>query len=351
MSCLGRGFRDRDFIETVEHFLFCVIGSVHPPDRVISYVKYVPSENGLWHKGEKRFRRIMRNYVMSELIDTLRFLERHPEYLYYSHEMGIRMSAVPLEKILFHFKPEERMEEIAKSANELDSLERKALELATRLSDESGVQLRHFGVTGSILLGFHQPFSDIDLTVYGVENTKRVKEVLRQIRLTKDPELTELNGVRAENWCLNKSKLYPLTYEEARKLLLRRWNIGLFKGTFFSIHPVKVEAEVNEKYGDRIFRPLGMVRVVANVVDDANVDFMPAVYRVEDVKVLEGEPIKDIREIVSYEGLYSGVANAGERIVAYGKLELVTDRRSGEVYYRVLVGSQEAEGRDYIKPL
>ncbi|MEM2273620.1 MAG: hypothetical protein QXT26_07970 [Thermoproteota archaeon] len=348
---MERGFRDRDFIETVEHFMFCVIGSVHPPDRVISYVKYVPSRDGIWFRGEKRFCRIVCNYVMPELINTLKFLERYPEYLYYSHVMGIRMSAVPLKKILFHFKPEEKMKEIAKNVSDLDPLERRALELAIKISDESGVKLGYFGVTGSILLGIHQPFSDIDLTVYGMENARHVKETLKQIYLSRAPDLTALNGITAENWCLNKSKLYPLTYEEARKLLSRKWNIGLFKGTFFSIHPVKVEAEINEKYGDRIFRSLGMAKVVANIIDDSEVDFMPAVYRVGDVKVLEGKCEGDIREVVSYEGLYSGIANAGERIIAYGKLELVRDRRSGEVYYRVLVGSQEAGGRDYIRPL
>jgi len=37
--------------------------------------------------------------------------------------------------------------------------------------------------------------------------------------------------------------------------------------------------------------------------------------------------------------------------LCYGKLEKVTDRRMGQEYHRVLVGSKEAKGRDYIKPL
>lgn len=351
MGCLERGFRDRDFIETIEHFLFCVIGSIHPRDRVISYVKYVPSEGGLWGKGERRFRRILRNYVMFELIDTLNFLERYPEHLYYSHVMGIKMSAVPLDRIIFHFKPEERLRELIRNSDALDPLERKALDLVNRISDESGIPLRYFGVTGSILLGIHHLLSDIDLTIYGIENARRVKETLKQIYLNKMLDLKALNGVRAEDWCLSKSRLHHLTYEEARRLLSRRWNIGVFQGTYFSIHPVKIESEVNERYGDRIFRPRGMIRIIAKVVDDSEADFMPATYGVEDVRILEGRCEGDIREVVSYEGLYSGIASVGERIIAYGKLETVMDWRSSEVYYRVLIGSQEARGRDYIKLL
>lgn len=349
---LERGFRDRDFIQTLERFLFCVVGSIHPPDRVISYVKYVPAESGLWGRNDVRFHRIMRRYTMLDLIDTLKFLERYPEYLYYSHAMGIRMSAVPVEKILSHFKPEEKMRQMIEAGREeLDPLERKALDLTLKMSDESGVPLENFGVTGSILLGIHQPFSDIDLTVYGMENSRRVKEALMRICSNRAADLQRFSGAKAEEWCLNKSRLHPLTYEEARTLLDRKWNIGLFQGTAFSIHPVKFEREVKERYGERVFRPRGMIKITATVIDDSESDFMPAKYLVEDVKVLEGLQVDDICEVASYEGLYAGIVNRGERIVAYGKLEHVTDNRRGEEYYRVLVGSQEAHGKDYIKPL
>lgn len=349
---LHRAFRDRDFIQTSERFLFCVIGSVHPADRVISYVKYVPSESGIWGRGKERFQRIMQYYTMGSLIDTLKFLEKYPEYLYYSQVMGVKMSAVPLGNISLHFKPEERMMELARAkANELDFLEAKALNLAIKLSDISGVPLKYFGVTGSILMGIHQPFSDIDLTVYGVENSMAVKESLKRIYSGGKTDILRLTGARAEEWCLNKSKLYPLTYEEAKRLLDRKWNRGVFQETMFSVHPVKLEWEIDEKYGDRIFRGEGIVGVKAKVVDSSEDDFMPSIYIVEDVKVLEGPEVSDIYEITTYEGLYSGIAEEGERIVAYGKLERVIDRRRGEEYHRVLVGSQEALGRDYIKPL
>lgn len=352
LNRLERGFRDRDFIETREHFIFCVIGSVHPPDRVISYLKYIPSASGPWRRGNLEFRRTLREYTMRSLIDTISFLEsHHPEYLYSSSVLGIRISAVPLNRILSHFKPEIRLAELSKRGYELSALEEKALELATRLSEESGVPLKYFGVTGSILLGIHQEFSDIDLTVYGIRNAKLVKEALRRIYFRKNDEISALDGAMAEDWCASKSRLHPLTWDDARNILYRKWNIGIFRGTYFSIHPVRLEDEVGEKYGDRIYRPEGMVKIVARVVDDVEADFMPAIYHVNDVKILEGKCVEDIREVASYEGLYSGIANIGEKIMVYGKLERVIDNRGGETYYRVLVGSQEAFGRDYIKPL
>ena len=142
-----------------------------------------------------------------------------------------------------------------------------------------------------------------------------------------------------------------MTYNEAAKILERRWNRGVYEETFFSIHPVKTEDEIDENYGDRIFKPKGMVKIEAIVSDSSDSEFLPAIYKVKDVRVLEGEKVSDINEVVSYEGLYGGLAKEGERILAYGKMEHVTDRRSGKIYHRVLIGSREAEGRDYIKPL
>ena len=348
-----RGFRDRDFIQTPERFLFCVVGVIHPPDRVISYVKYIPSENGLWGRGGEKYSRVMRYYTIPNLMETLRLLERYPEYLYQSHVMGIKISAAPKEKIIRHFKPEEKMMELAKvESNRLDMLEEKALNLALKISEESSVPLSYFGVTGSILLGIHQPFSDIDLVVYGVKNSMCVKETLSRIYSSSEElGISKLKGAVAEEWCLNKSKLYPLTYEDAKKILDRKWNRGVFQGVEFSIHPVKLENEVSEKYGDRIFKPEGTIKIEAVIADSSDSDFMPSTYLVEDVRVIDGPRVSDIREVASYEGLYSGIANEGERILVYGKLEHVTDNRSSEVYHRVLVGSLEAHGRDYIKPL
>jgi len=219
------------------------------------------------------------------------------------------------------------------------------------ISEESGVPLRFFGVTGSILIDAHQNFSDIDLVIYGRKNSIFVKETLKQIYESHAFPIRRFNAKESREWCLNKARLYPLTYNEAAKILERRWNRGVYEETFFSIHPVKTEDEIDENYGDRIFKPKGMVKIEAIVSDSSESDFLPAIYKVKDVRVLEGEKVSDINEVVSYEGLYGGLAKEGERILAYGKMECVTDRRSGKIYHRVLIGSREAEGRDYIKPL
>ena len=48
--------------------------------------------------------------------------------------------------------------------------------------------------------------------------------------------------------------------------------------------------------------------------------------------------------------LDAGLIPYGEEIIARGKLELVKDNNSGMEYYRVLIGSPEGKGKEFIKP-
>lgn len=345
-----RGYRDRDYVQTWEGFFFCVVGSIHPEDRVIAYLKYVPDPSGKWGRGNKRFKRALRYYTMLDLLGTFEFLEKHPEYLYASPVMGIRMSAVPLDRISVHLKPEERMLQLI-NREELDVLERKVVDLASLISDRSGVPIEYFGVTGSVLLNIHQDFSDIDLIIYGMKNSQLVKKTLIQMYEEEGSLIQRFDADKTRRWCVEKARRYPLTYEEAYTIFKRKWGRGLFRGTMFSVHPVKLEKEVSENYGDRTFTPEGMVKIEATVSDASEADFLPSIYKVKDVRIVKGNMVEDLSEVSSYEGLYGGIAEEGERIVVYGKLERVIDKRSRKEYHRVLVGSKEAEGKDYIKPI
>jgi hypothetical protein len=67
------------------------------------------------------------------------------------------------------------------------------------------------------------------------------------------------------------------------------------------------------------------------------------------VNIVEGSQVTDVKEVVSYESLYDNLAQVGESIVARGKLEQVVDRKTGHEYHRILVGSPEGRGLEYIK--
>ena len=344
-----RGFRDRDFIITPEGFFFCVIGPSHPPRRVISYIKYVPSKSGFWRKGRKKYDRKLKNYTIPSLIETIDFLEKeYPYYLFNSSINNITVTAVPIERIKNHFKPEQKLAHL-KSAPKLDSLQRKLINFIELLNKLSNISEESFGVTGSLLLDIHQPrFSDLDIIVYGIDESWALKKTLTNEDSSEIP-ITRLKGSILENWCLRKTQQHPLTTKEAFEIYKRKWNLGLFKDTWVSIHPVKFENEVVEKFGLKSYVPFGQVTIQAKVIENFDSLFLPSSYKIEDVKFLEGKQPVHIGEVVSYEGLYASLAEKGETIQVRGKLEKIQEKGTRKQDYRVLVGSLEGHGTEYIK--
>ncbi|MEM1657949.1 MAG: hypothetical protein QXX87_03265 [Candidatus Jordarchaeales archaeon] len=334
--------KDRDFIRTSEKFFFCVVGYEHPPDRVLAYLKYIPSPFGKWG-GTTRFHRVLARYDAASVSDTFSILEKYPKYLFHSEVYGITFSAVPRSEIVEEYYPEVKVASLM-NQSELDPLQSKAISLIKLLSEESGVPVEKFGITGSILIDIHNPsFSDIDLTVYGRGNSLAVKETLLDLR---GSAIVPFSGSTAEEWVRKKEGVFQLSKAQARKILERKWNIGFYEGTRFSIHPVKDDAEICEVYGGKFYKSLGFCTIEATVSSCRDALFLPCRYEVEDVAFLEGKRVENVREVVSYEGLFCDIAGEGERIRVRGKLERVEGER--EEYYRVLVGSQEAKAGDFI---
>ncbi|MBS7625947.1 hypothetical protein KEJ51_02740 [Candidatus Bathyarchaeota archaeon] len=342
-------FRDRDFIETLDGYFFTVVGNTHPAGRVLSYLKYYPEAKGKWRRLSQTYDRAIKYYDIPHLKDAVRLVsERCSRYLYRDDLLNITFTAVPLEAVGVHYKPEEKLKSFI-DGEKLDPLQKKALDLALKLSRNSDIQLSKFGVTGSILIGLHQQeFSDVDLTIYGKQSGLRVRECMIDIFNSGDQELVrsppELNPTPAR-----ESRLRLMNREQLKIFYERKWNRGLFRGTPFSINPVLEPSDVKERYGDYKYVPQGIVEAEGTVTDASESIFVPARYVVSDVKVKSGLEVKEILEVVSFDRDYGDVALEGERISVRGKLERVERLRGRDSYFRIVVGSIECGGADYIK--
>jgi predicted nucleotidyltransferase len=117
------------------------------------------------------------------------------------------------------------------------------------------------------------------------------------------------------------------------------------------VHPVKIEEEVTEEYADKVYDGIGNAVVGAVVHQSVDSMFLPSVYQIREAKVIKGPQVTDIEEVVSYEGLFGDLADDGETILVKGKLEQVTDKKNKRKYHRLVVGSPEGKGLEYIKLL
>ncbi|MFX0069236.1 MAG: hypothetical protein ACFE7S_02015 [Candidatus Hodarchaeota archaeon] len=346
-----RKAKDRDFIQTFEDFLFCVVGYQHPKERYTAYLKYVPSASGKWGT-QQHYRRVIPYYAATSVIDTFDFLRKnYPKYLFQCPIRNIDFSSVPKEDVKTYFYPEKKLRELSKQSD-LDSLEERVIELAESLVDESGIPRNSLGITGSILIDIHNPeFSDIDFTVYGRENALRVKKAVKELIRISKSGFNGFDEAVASEWGDRKIGVFPLNSKQMKLIFNRKWNFGVFKGTRFSIHPTRADKEISEEYGHRLYTGSEVVKIRAKVSDNSDGIFNPCYYRITDVEVIEGPQLKDIIEVVSYEGVFCDIAHNGETIMAKGKLEKVLDKRNGEVFHRILVGSPEGVGKEFIYPI
>ncbi len=322
--------KDRDFVETTEGLFFCLVGYLHPPGRYAAYLKYTPARAGKWARGAVSYRRELPYYHVEHVRRTLDWLEsEHPRYLWTDPATGLRFSHVPADAVARHYVPEERLAEIV--AAPADPLEREVRDLVTLLAAATGLPLQAFGISGSVLLGLHNPaFSDIDLLVYGADRARRLQTVIDDLD---EDGLVPLPEERRARWRRETSARFGLDGDAVASLDARRWHYRLFRGRYVSLHATRADEEIREAYGDRRYTPLGRAVVEACVTDAGEAMFLPAVYRVADVSWHEGQP-GPLEEVASFEGLYCGAAAEGERILVTGHLE--RERGGG---HRLVVGS------------
>lgn len=316
------------FIETIEGLIFDVKGLLHPPDRVIAYVRYVPDP-----KGERIRRngiRYTKIYNLSKREEVIR--QRFPEYTYYDKFFSRWLQSIPVHRIRKVHNPCLKLRELMKSKQK-DKLEAMTCEFAELLTS-AGVDLDSIGVSGSLLVELHTRNSDIDLVVYGEKEGRKVHEHLKKI-------LKESEEVRAYT-TRELLRLYEFRSQDTHipldiflKVEKRKVLEGIFRDRDFYIRLVKRPKEYGESYGQRYYFPVGRAKVIAKVINDKDSIFTPCKYLVSEVKIVKGTIPYSLREIVSFRGRFCEQAVKGERVVVSGTVEVV---KSKSYYCRILIG-------------
>ena len=330
--------RPRDFIHTTDDLFFATTTYLHPEDRIISFLRYIPDQDGDRSLNNTRYSKVDSN-------QAYKFLGKYfPEYLFDCDITGVQMMGVPHEKVKKIMEPSQRLGEIMKSYQR-DELLEKVVKLAHIFHDNTGLSYDKMGISGSILPGLYNPTkSDMDFVVYGLKNHRNVMESFAEIK--KDNGV--LKGIEGEYWrnlYEKRIKDSSLTYEEFRWYENRKHNRGVFEGTLFDILQTRDWDEIHGTYGTTKYEPMGCIEIECSVKDSLAAFDNPAVYKVEDVNVIKG-PEVPINEVASYTHTYAGQAKEGERIIARGKLEKVIGK---DVSYRLIVGTTRESLGEYIK--
>lgn len=330
--------RPRDFIHTTDDLFFATTNYLHPDDRILSFLRYVPDP-----KGERSLNGTRYSKVDSK--QAYDFLNKNfPEYFFDSEVTHVQMMGVPQDKVKEILHPNDRLKEIINDPDP-DKLLKKVVKVASTFHERAGIPYDKMGISGSTLPGLYDPEnSDVDFVVYGLENHRKAMKAFEEIKNEKGI----LEGIQGDYW----NKLYKkrikdgsLSFDEFMWYENRKHNRGIIEGTLFDILATRDWEEINGTYGNTIYKPLGTIEVECTVKDALASFDNPAVYKVEDVEILEG-PEVSLSEVASFTHTYAGQAREGERIIARGKLEKVI---KDNVSYRLIVGTTRESINEYIK--
>jgi predicted nucleotidyltransferase len=328
--------REGDLIESVDGIVFDVKGLVHPPNRVVAFIRYVPDPEGNRERDGTRYSKF---YNLSKRYALLK--HKYPQYLVEDPVFNTLLCEVPFADIKQHYQPAQGLQNL-RNRKDLDEAETAALRFMEIIKENSGVQWSKLGVSGSILVRLQEPSSDIDLVVYGSDAGYRVAETMKQLFKNKDSPIKayDLDGLR-ELFDF-RSKDTDVSFEDFVRTDSRKVSHGKFMGKHFFIRFVKDLNEISEQYGSIIYKPEGNAKIKATVADDKEALFTPCSYKLANVKTLEGTKAEHVEEIVSFRGRFCEQAKSGETVIAEGKLERLQQKGKRD-HFRLLLGSKPSD--------
>jgi len=328
--------REGDFIESFDKLIFDVKGLVHPPSRVVAFVRYVPDPCGDRRRGKEAYRKV---YPLAERYELLQ--QKYPHYMRFDQVFGEYLNEVPVEVIKRHYDPSDKLRKLRRGGN-LDPVEARTLEFVESLREWTGIAWNKLGVSGSVLVGLHRSNSDIDVVVYGTRNCLLARETLRKMFTVEQTPLRAYGLEDLKRLYETRRKDTAMPLNDFLRVERSKLSQGKFRGRDFFVRFVKDWDEVKERYGEVLYTSMGNSKLVARVIDDEDAFFTPCRYGVNGVQVLEGKRIGSIKEIVSFRGRFCEQARFGERVEAQGKLEKV-HMKDGTEYYRLLLGGNPTD--------
>ncbi len=329
--------REGDLIKTENHVIFDVKGLMHPPNRLIAFPRYIPSSQGTRRSREDLYGKI---YSFSE---RFQFLEKNmPDLIVHDPVFDETLCEVPIGTVVECYEPVEKLR-LLRTSKELGELERKALQLAEALKEAAGIPWSAIGISGSVLVGLYTAKSDIDPVVYGVENCRRAYAALETLLKDEASKFKPYSREELQALFDFRSKDTIMSFEDFVRVEKRKAFQGMFEGTDYFIRFVKDWSQVSQQYGDVRYRNSGYAKITATIADDSEALFTPCTYRIENVTVAEGSKLEPISKIVSFRGRFCEQARKGEAVTAQGKVERVTNMKTGKEYYRIILGNKPAD--------
>lgn len=338
-----------DFVEDHLGNIFEVKGFHQPQDKVVCFIRYYPidKKQSLNRSKTNQQTNQKQNYQkIYDLSDKIAFInQNYPEYQFKSENYYFPLHAVPIQNILKHYKPELYFKQDNYSIREEASqIQRDTSDFCKFLSDQSHVPMKYFGVTGSTLVGLETPRSDIDIIIYGFDNSSKIRDTIRQI-FNKSLSGSEIKAYDIEDLRDHYTFRVPtkaISFYDFLKYESRKLHQGKFRNRDFFIRFLPFSGRLSYAHRNlfsiRRIQSMGRITLRGQVAGDQNWWTTPSELEVTNVKIISKKKLKvnykdilekihlDLSEITStfsLRGRYTENVKLLELFQARGTLELV----------------------------
>ena len=306
-------YQAKDFIQTRQDLLFAVVADGLEQGKVLCFLRYVCC-NDQWQK------------VGTEEANAL-LKVHHPDFLYFSERLDAHLHAVSQSLITQHYQPKPVLNQLLR--RESGDAVIKDLQALCGLLEANQLDLNHFGITGSILVGMQNHASDMDLVCYDRETFHQTRHIIQAL-IAKD----QCQVLNQNDWLSTYQRracdfaLDDYIWHEQRK-----YNKAIFNQRKFDLSLLAP----TENHHLRRFQKAGFVQIQADVIDDSWGFDYPAQFAIAHA---------EIQSVLCFTATYTGQAKVGERIAVAGQLEI--DDKGNQ---RIVVGSSREAIGEYIRVL
>ncbi len=333
-------FRDRDAPISPEGIIFRVFGYDHPHDAAFCDVEYAPES--IYSTDERRAVRdggktLYYKFYFDGGLNFVR--EKYPQYVMPHKFLGdaVGISSQQVREVR---RPDEYLKQIYNSEFH-DPLIDTMREILDHVLDISNLHLDDFGIFGSILHGFYNiKYSDVDFIIYGQKELHELFEVLGSL-YSKDIFENEFNSWTIddppEHWNFQRYSKKEYGWYQKRKRIYSIFSSKKLNRTVkIEWEPVRKWAEINNEYNEIVdIKKVGWTGIKFRVINDLGNGFMPTVYGIEVLDVIDGITQYEIERIVNYVEEFRMQLFKDEIGYAYGMVEHVFTKTRD--YYQLVL--------------